>query len=146
MDTQVATIIDRKGAGVATIAPTGTLAEAAELLARHGIGALVVSSDGRSVEGMLSERDIVRHLAVAGSRTPELAVAEVMTADVATCTRQTTTDELASLMTTRRFRHVPVLEDGELIAIVSIGDVVKSRMDELASETEQLQAYVSGSY
>ena len=146
MGTKVAAIVERKGVAVATVAPTATVAEATVLLARHGIGALVVSSDGRIIDGLLSERDIVRRLAEVGASTLEVAVAEVMTSDVVTCTWDTTTDELAALMTERRFRHVPVVEDGALVAIVSIGDIVKSRMDELAFEAGQLQAYVTGSY
>lgn len=146
MGTEIATIIDRKGSEVVTIPPDGTLAEAVELLARRRIGALVVSRDERTVEGILSERDIVRHLALDGARTLEASVAEAMTTAVATCTARSTIDEVATLMTEGRFRHVPVLEDGVLIAIISIGDVVKSRMDELSAETEQLQAYVAGNY
>ena len=147
MGTKVATIIERKGREVVTIGPDRTLADAAELMAGHGIGAIVVSGDGRTVEGVLSERDLVAHLARTGSRTLELTVREAMTSDVATCTMASSTDELAVLMTERRFRHVPVVDDeGMLLAIVSIGDVVRSRLDELSAETEQLQAYVSGSY
>lgn len=147
MGTKVATIIDRKGRDVVTIEPDRTLADAAELMAGRGIGAVVVSGDGHRVEGVLSERDLVAHLAVTGSGTLQLAVREAMTSEVATCTMATSTDELAMLMTERRFRHVPVVDDeGLLLAIVSIGDVVRSRLDELSAETEQLQAYVAGSY
>lgn len=146
MVTRVSAVVQRKGAGVTTISPSASLAEAAELLTRHGIGALVVSTDGAHVEGLLSERDIVRRLAEAGSGAVEGRVSESMTTDVATCGWNTTTDELAVLMTQRRLRHVPVVEHGQLAAIVSIGDVVKSRMDDLALEADQLQAYVSGSY
>jgi CBS domain-containing protein len=143
---KVATILSRKGSGVVSIAPERTLGDAAVLMARRGIGALIVSADGRAVDGILSERDLVGHLATAGAQTPTVSVRDAMTTEVATCTAETTTDELSALMTERRFRHVPVLENGVLIGIISIGDVVKSRMDELASETEQLQAYVAGSY
>lgn len=146
MSAKVATIIDRKGSGVATIAPDDTLAAAAQRLAERRIGALVVSSDGRSVEGMLSERDLVETLASAGSRTPGMTVRDAMSADVVSCGLETTTDELARMMTDGRFRHVPVLEGGVLIAIVSIGDVVKARIDDLTLETDQLQAYVAGGY
>ncbi len=147
MGTKVATIIEHKGREVVTIGPDLTLADAAELMAGRGIGAIVVSGDDRTVEGVLSERDLVANLARAGSGTLELTVREAMTSDVATCTMATSTDELAALMTERRFRHVPVVDDeGLLVAIVSIGDVVRSRLDELSAETEQLQAYVAGSY
>lgn len=146
MGATVAAIIGGKESGVATITPDETLGTAAERLTDRRIGALVVSGDGRSVEGILSERDLVGQLAAAGARTPELTVREAMSTDVVTCTRETTTDELARMMTEGRFRHVPVLDDGVLIAIVSIGDVVKARIDELTLETGQLQAYVSGGY
>lgn len=144
--TKVSAIIARKGAEVATVAPTATLAQASEMLTEHGVGALVVSADGERIDGVISERDIVRRLARSGTSTLELTVADVMTAEVATCTWETTTDELMALMTDKRIRHVPVVEDGKLVAIVSIGDVVKSRMDELTLETDQLQAYVTGTY
>jgi CBS domain-containing protein len=145
--TKVATIIERKGRDVVTIGPDLTLGDAAELMAGRGIGAVVVSVDGRTVDGVLSERDLVAYLAREGARTLELTVREAMTSDVATCTMASSTDELAALMTERRFRHVPVVDDeGMLLAIVSIGDVVRSRLDELSAETEQLQAYVAGSY
>lgn len=143
---KVSTIVARKGHEVATVSPSASLADASELLATHGVGALVVSADGERIDGVISERDIVRRLARTGSGTLELTVADVMTADVATCTWDTTTDELMALMTEKRIRHVPVVDDGKLVAIVSIGDVVKSRMDELTLETDQLQAYVTGSY
>ena len=147
MGTKVATIIERKGRDVVTIGPDLTLGDAAELMAGRGIGAVVVSADGRTVDGVLSERDLVAYLAREGSRTLEITVREAMTSDVATCTMASSTDELAVLMTERRFRHVPVVDDeGMLLAIVSIGDVVRSRLDELSAETEQLQAYVAGSY
>ncbi len=130
-----------------TIGPDRTLADAAELMAGRGIGAVVVSGDGRAVEGVLSERDLVARLAVEGARTLDLVVGEAMTSEVSTCTMATSTDELTVLMTERRFRHVPVVDDeGLLLAIVSIGDVVRSRLDELSAETQQLQAYVAGSY
>lgn len=146
MSTKVSDIVERKGRTVATVPPQATIGEAAALLAEHGIGALVVSSDGRDIAGLLSERDIVRRLADLGASIMDAKVAEVMTSDVVTCTWESTTDELAALMTERRFRHVPVVDEGALVAIVSIGDIVKSRMDDLAFEADQLQSYVTGSY
>lgn len=146
MPNKVRTIIGRKGADVATVSPTATLADAVALLAEHRIGALIVSRDGETIEGILSERDIVRQLAASGADTLPSSVEDVMTREVATCTWDTSTDELMVLMTEGRFRHVPVVEDGALVAIVSIGDVVKARMEELTLETDQLQAYVTGSY
>jgi CBS domain-containing protein len=145
MTVRVGVILARKGSDVATIRPGATLAEAARTLAEHNIGALVVSDDGRTVEGVLSERDIVRLLARAEGDRMTVTVAEVMTTDVTTCGRDTTADELMVTMTGRRIRHVPVVEDGHLAGIVSIGDVVKSRIDELETQAEALQDYVTGS-
>ena len=144
MPVRVAVILNRKGAEVVTVPPDATLLEATRLLAEHDVGALVVSADGRTVAGILSERDIVRQLARARESRPQTAVAEVMTADVTTCTRETTVDELMSTMTRQRVRHVPVVEDGQLAGIISIGDVVKSRLDELELRAQALQQYVSG--
>jgi len=134
-------ILDRKGREVATVAPDAVIAEAVRLMADRNVGALVVSADGGTVDGILSERDVVRALAaqpdVLGCR-----VAELMVSDVATCDRRTDAVELMGTMTSGRFRHVPVVDDGRLAGIVSIGDVVKSRIDELASETQQLVGYI----
>ena len=145
MATRVSMILDNKGADVATIAPDATISEAVEALRADNIGALVVSPDGQAVEGILSERDIVRRLAEAGTDCLDLRVAEVMTTEVATCRKQDTADELMALMTSRRFRHLPVVEDGALAGIISIGDVVKSRIDQLETEAESLKEYVTGS-
>lgn len=145
MTVRVAVILNRKGADVATIAPEATLADAVRALAEHNVGALVVSRDGRRVDGVVSERDIVRRLATSGAGSLDLAVADAMTADVTTCSRDATVDQLMATMTERRIRHIPVVQDGQLVGIVSIGDVVKSRMDELETETEVLHEYVTGS-
>lgn len=144
MSVPIAAILQRKGSDVHTVAPTATLAEAASDLAEYGIGALVVSSDGAVVEGMLSERDIVRQLAATGPGALELTVADAMTAEVTTCSKHETADDLMATMTSGRIRHVPVMEDGGLVGIVSIGDVVKSRIDELELQRESLQEYVTG--
>jgi CBS domain-containing protein len=146
MGTRVRALIGHKGDRVVTVAPDASVAEAVALLAHHGIGAVVVSEDGRTIAGVLSERDVVRHLAAEGASALNLAVERVMTTAVETCGWETTTDELVVLMTERRFRHVPVVEDGGLVAIVSIGDVVRARMDDLVAERDDLQAYVAGSY
>jgi CBS domain-containing protein len=134
-------ILEGKGREVATVAPEATIADAVRMLADHNVGALVVSADGQAVEGIVSERDIVRQLAtepeVLGRR-----VHELMVHDVATCDCRTGIDELMSTMTARRFRHVPVVDGGRLCGIVSIGDVVKARIDELATETQQLVGYI----
>ncbi len=145
MGSTVATILEHKGSEVTTIPPDARVADATELLARHGIGAVVVSADGSTIEGILSERDIVRHLAAAGPSGLDDEVGEVMTRDVSTCTSGTTVDELGVMMTEGRFRHVPVRSAGQLAGIVSVGDVVRVRMEELAEDADQLRAYVSGS-
>ncbi|MDP9405889.1 MAG: CBS domain-containing protein [Actinomycetota bacterium] len=144
MSLQVSAILERKGDAVVTIARDGVLLAAAEALSRHGIGALVVSDDGRVVDGILSERDVVRAFARFGTAAVKRGVAEVMSTEVVTCERHTTIDELMALMTERRIRHVPVLADGVLVGIVSIGDIVKLRLDELEVENETLEQYVSG--
>jgi len=146
MTVRAAVILARKGTDVATIEPGASLLDAARVLAERNIGALVVSADAKAVEGVLSERDIVRRVARNGAVALRLLVGDVMTAEVITCDRHATADELMAIMTERRIRHVPVVEDGHLAGIVSIGDVVKSRMDELETEAESLHDYVTGSY
>jgi CBS domain-containing protein len=142
----VETILSRKGTEVATIPPAATLGQAAAALAEHNVGALVVSDDGQTVRGILSERDIVRRFAADdGVATASVSVAATMTVDVHTATPATTVDELMGVMTTHRIRHVPVVDDGRLCGIISIGDVVKNRMDELETQAASLRDYVTGS-
>ena len=135
-------ILDRKGRDVATVAPDATVAEAVAALARHNVGALVVSSDGTTVEGILSERDVVRQLAADGGAVLERHVRDLMANEVATCDGRDDSEKLMNRMTAGRFRHVPVVADGRLAGIISIGDVVKVRIDELATEAEQLVGYI----
>ena len=137
-------ILDRKGRDVATIAPDATIRDAVASLSSHGIGALVVSSDGTGVEGILSERDVVRRLSTDGGGVLDRPVRDLMKAAVTTCSSESTTDDLMSMMTEGRFRHVPVVDDDRLSGIVSIGDVVKVRIEELAHEREQLASYIQG--
>ena len=129
---------------VVTVKPDATVRELIGLLAEHNIGALVVSADGAQVDGIVSERDVVRRLHEDES-VLESAVSVIMSAEVETCEGDHTVDELMAMMTERRFRHVPVVADGKLTGIVSIGDVVKSRMSELQFERDQLDSYVQGS-
>jgi CBS domain-containing protein len=146
MAQNVQTIIQRKGDEVVTIPPASTLGQAAALLAQHNIGAVVVSGDGQAVDGILSERDIVRRFASdEGVATSSVSVASTMTADVHVVSPEATVDELMATMTTHRIRHVPVVQDGRLVGIVSIGDVVKNRIDELETQAESLREYVTGS-
>jgi CBS domain-containing protein len=145
MSNRVATILKRKGDEVFSIAPDATLAAAAAALADHNVGALVVSTDGQTIDGILSERDIVRRLAGAGPDALERPVADVMSTEITICGLDTTIDELMATMTARRIRHIPVVVDGGLAGLVSIGDVVKFRLDELEVQATTLQQYVTGS-
>ena len=126
---------------VITIAPDATVRDLLRLLAQHNVGALIVSTDGTSVDGIVSERDIVRRLNDR-EHVLESPVSSIMTTEVHTCEPHQRINELMQAMTERRIRHVPVLKGGRLIGIISIGDVVKSRMSELEFERDQLDSYV----
>lgn len=143
--TSIARVLSSKGHEVATIGVDATLADAVAQLRERGIGALVVA-DGDQVLGMLTERDVVRHLADGGAAALDLRARQVMTSPVTTCTSADTTDQLMAVMTEGRFRHLPVVDDGRLVGIVSIGDVVKWRLEELRTEAAALSGYVAGSY
>ena len=141
----VQSILAAKGSAVATIEPGATLATATASLRDHGVGALVVSSDGSSIRGILSERDVVRALAAHGGTTLGRTVETAMSKDVITCRPDDSIEELMALMTSRRIRHLPVVDDaGALRGIVSIGDVVKLRLDELEHQNQQLFEYIQG--
>ena len=126
---------------VVTISPEATVRELIALLAEHNVGALVVSDDGERVSGIVSERDVVRRLH-ADEAVLDTAVSQIMTADVHTCTGDDGVTDLMQAMTEHRIRHVPVVADGRLTGIISIGDVVKSRIGELEFERDQLDHYV----
>jgi CBS domain-containing protein len=134
-------LTSKPSAEVVTIAPDASVRDLLALLAEHNVGAVVVSSDGETVDGIVSERDVVRRLhadeGVLGG-----AVTAIMTSDVETCQPDTPVDDLRVLMTERRIRHVPVVTDGRLIGIISIGDVVKSSLDQLQFERDQLDSYL----
>jgi CBS domain-containing protein len=139
---RIADVLRGKGGAVVTIKPDATVAELVAGLADHNIGAMVVAGpDG--IQGIVSERDVVRQLHTHGASVLSRPVEKIMTSVVSTCSKEDTVDSLTLLMTENRVRHVPVLEDGKLIGIVSIGDVVKTRMQELESEHEQLQSYIT---
>ncbi|MGY1679772.1 CBS domain-containing protein [Geodermatophilus sp. SYSU D01176] len=135
-------LLRRKGGDVATIEASASVRDALALLAEHGIGALVVSADGRRVDGIVSERDVVRALHQRGAALLADPVSSVMTAQVHTCVPDAGVEELARTMTEHRVRHVPVVDGGVLVGIVSIGDVVKARLDELEEERAQLVDYI----
>ncbi len=139
----VETILAGKGRDVLTIAPDATIADAVRMLQARRVGAVVVSTDGKAVSGILSERDIVHGLAGHGSALLDQRVDRFMTRDVVTCKGSDTDREVLAQMSERRFRHLPVIEDGVLAGIVSIGDVVKSRLDGIVSEAEAMRDYIS---
>jgi CBS domain-containing protein len=140
----VETILRNKGRDVTTIAPDASIGEAVALLRRIGIGALVVSRDNVGVDGILSERDIVHGLADRGPALLDLEVEQLMTRRVSTCRPSDSVGDLMSMMTERRIRHIPVLRDNGLAGIISIGDVVKQRLDEMEYETNSLRSFIAG--
>ncbi|NHA69889.1 CBS domain-containing protein [Phycicoccus flavus] len=139
---RIADVIKRKGEDVVTVRPEATVSDLLALLAEHGIGAVVVSGDGSGVEGIVSERDVVRRLHSEGAGLLEGPVSAIMTVDVHTCTPEDSLEDMALRMTDRRIRHVPVVVDDALAAIVSIGDIVKIRLDTLQAERDQLRDYI----
>ncbi len=139
----VATILQSKGGNVVTAHPDTSVREITRLLRDAGIGAVVISSDRMRVEGIVSERDIVRAIAVSGEEVLNRSAAALMTRDVVTCGAGDTVAQLMSLMTEGRFRHLPVCDGGALIGIVSIGDVVRMRVEEIEHEAEALREYVN---
>jgi CBS domain-containing protein len=139
---KISEVLERKGSSVATIDPDRPVRQAVTELARHGIGALVASTDGERVSGMISERDVVRSIDRLGSGALNEPVRKLMSSSVVTCAPGDTVDALASIMTEQRVRHVPVLEGGRLVGIVSIGDIVKSRLDELEADKDALVSYI----
>jgi CBS domain-containing protein len=140
----VAAILKHKGHDVDCVRPDLTVADVAQLLTRHRIGAVLVQDGGMRLLGILSERDIVHALAAHGARALEMSAAQLMTRDVTTATPRTTVAEATGMMTAGRFRHLPVLEGDVLVGIVSIGDVVKARMSQQDHEVDTLKAYVAG--
>lgn len=140
---KISEILQSKGASVITIAPEATVRELVALLKEHNLGAIVVSTTGTDLAGIVSERDVIRSLAE-GPGVLDQPVSTIMTATVHSCSPGDTVDSLAAMMTERRIRHAPVLDSDALAGIVSIGDVVKSRIGQLEFERDQLQGYVSG--
>jgi CBS domain-containing protein len=139
---RIADVLRSKGDGVVSIHPDDTVAELLALLEDRGIGAVVVSRDGTDVAGIVSERDVVRHLHRTGASIVEGPVSAIMTSDVTTADREDDLEATARVMTDQRIRHLPVVVDGRLHSIVSIGDVVKFRIDSLQSERDQLVGYI----
>jgi CBS domain-containing protein len=141
---QVANLLSAKGRDVASISQERSVIDAVALLKERGVGALVVTSLEAPLAGIISERDVVRALADRGAAVLDERVSDLMSHDVTTCLETTTVTELMGLMTQKRIRHVPVVTDGHVVGVVSIGDVVKARFDELEGEKRELLDYVSG--
>lgn len=146
MASRIEDILGAKGADVVTVGSTATAGEVAALLTRHGIGAVVVVDDADEPQGLVAERDLVHALDALGVAVLSQPVTQVMSVDVPTCAPQAEVDDVAALMTQGRHRHIPVVAEGNLVGIVSVGDVVRSRLAHLTHTAEQLQAYVSGGY
>jgi len=138
----VSDILSQKGGLVYTISPGTTLAQIAQQLSTRRIGSVLVMADADTVAGIVSERDLVRAMAKHGAAALELEVRQVMTRDVKTCHPDDPIEHVMELMTHGRFRHLPVVDHGELIGLISIGDVVKARLEETRHETEALKAYI----
>ena len=130
--------------GVISVTPTSTVTEAAKLLSQHRIGTVVVSADGQSLDGILSERDIVRELGKRGTACLNDPVSALMTSKLVTCKPSNSALEVLEIMSEGRFRHIPVLDDGKMIGLISIGDAVKSRLAQLAMEKESLEGMIMG--
>ncbi len=139
----VATILQYKGGNVVTTRPGSSVAEIVSLLCDARIGAVVISSDHVRVEGIVSERDIIRAISEYGSDALSMTAENIMTRNVVTCAPNDIAGELMAVMTAGRFRHIPVCEEGALVGIISIGDVVRVRVDEVEHEAEALRTYVT---
>lgn len=143
----ISDILRFKGSDVVTISPSDTVTTLLASLAEHNVGALVVRDGGGAegdVRGIVSERDVVRRIAERGAALLDAPVEQIMTSIVVSCTSKDTVDSVGEMMTERRVRHMPVIDDGRLVGIVSIGDVVSSRIRQLEKDRGQLEQYISG--
>jgi|SRR3954465_3693047 CBS domain-containing protein len=140
----VAAVIKRKGSGVISITPDRTIADATNLLTENRIGAVLVMDGTEGIRGIISERDIIRALSKYGADALSHTVGSLMTREVQQCSPNDTIAEVMTTMTTRRFRHLPVVDGGKLLGMISIGDVVKQRLDDTELEVETLRGYVTG--
>lgn len=141
---RISDILRVKGTNVVTVTPDSDVTQLLALLAEHRIGAVIVSRDGSRVDGIVSERDVVRSLAARGAGVLHEAVSAIQTTQVRSVSPDAAVEEVERLMTEHRFRHVPVIDDGMLMGVVSIGDVVKHRIDELETERSSLEGYITG--
>ncbi|MEM8823190.1 MAG: CBS domain-containing protein [Pseudomonadota bacterium] len=141
----VARVLSHKAvSGVHTILPDATIADAVSELSERRIGALVVSADGKTPVGILSERDIVREMSREGGAILVKKVSDLMTKDVKTCICEDRAEDMLKAMTVGRFRHMPVMRDGTLVGVISLGDVVKTRLDEVKVERDAMEAMIAG--
>lgn len=140
---KIAAILDRKGEFVATVTPDSSVMSLLRVLAEHKIGAAVVTADGKTIVGIVSERDVVRGIDAHGPAILDGPVSGIMTAVSSTCEPATAVEEVMVIMTDRRVRHLPVLDDGNMVGIVSIGDVVKARIEKLEDERKSLLSYIT---
>lgn len=140
----VAAILAGKGGDVITASPSTSLQDISSTLAKHKIGAIVTVEQDGSVCGIASERDIVRRIADLGAKALDNPVSSCMTMNVISCTSSDTIDHVMGVMTAKKFRHMPVIEDGNLIGMISIGDVVKIKIETAEREAEELKQYISG--
>ena len=137
-------ILETKGGEIVSVAPSDTVAGALRVLAEHRIGAVLVLDGSGTPAGILSERDVVRRIAAQGAAILDGPVSDCMTADVVSCGPGESVEGAMAAMTKGRFRHLPVMEDGRLVGLVSIGDVVKKRIEEATRDTEELKRYIAG--
>lgn len=136
-------ILERKGYDVFSAAPETTLGDAVAALAKHKIGAIVIVDDKKAIKGILSERDVVRAIAADGADVLWRPISEIMTIKVSVCSEKHTVNQVMEMMTRGRFRHLPVEKDGRLHGIVSIGDVVKLRIEEVERESQEIRSYIA---
>ena len=139
-------LLAMKGRDVVTVLPSETVASTAKVLGQNRFGVVVVSTDGSTISGIVSERDIVRELGVVGADLLGQPVSSIMTRTVQTCSGSDTVERLMGVMTEHRIRHLPVTEDGKLVGLISIGDVVKVRVRQLEHEADQLERYISNTW
>jgi CBS domain-containing protein len=140
---RVSKLLATKGHEVATISQDRSVADALVMLKERGIGALLVSAPDKPLAGIFSERDVVRALVTSGESTLQMRVADLMSSELTVCDETTLVTDLMGMMTAKRIRHVPVVNDGEVVGLVSIGDIVKARFDELADEKRDLLDYMT---
>jgi CBS domain-containing protein len=137
-------LMEKGDEGVVTVQPGSLVKDAAQILADRRIGTVVISANGKKADGILSERDIVRELASRGAECMSSSVDDLMTRNLVTCTRSDDANDVLSKMTEGRFRHMPVVEDGVMVGLVTLGDVVKARLKELAMEKDALEGMIMG--